>query len=269
MDFLPQNQPFQFGRSTYSNGEKYGPIKQEHLTISLILAGELSVRADDQTYRFFENQVFFIYSEKFLEIIYPRNQIHQTMWCHTGELTLNKDAKARLSSLPVSLPPSKLLRILFDEGAKLGHGSNINLARLRNSLGTALINEYIYQAHLEEEEHDLPPAVWQTKKYLEEHFHEQCSLDDVALAVDLNPRYLIQLFKKHIGMTPIKYLWHLRGENAINLLLQSGLTVSEIGYRCGFQTPHHFSRFIKEHYQHTPKEIRSNAWQRDPLNLED
>lgn len=268
MDFFAQNQPFQFGESIYTNGGKYGPVRQEHLNLSIILSGEVIVMADDKTYRFSGNTAFFFYTETVLEVLYPRSERAHVMWCHTGELTVQKDVKTRLNSLPVSLPPSNLLRFLITEGTKLGHGKNINLTRLRNSMGATVFNEYFKQAHLKEEEHDLPPAVWKAKSYLQEHLHEQCTLDDVALVANINPRHLIQLFKQNLGLTPIKYLWYLRGEKAIYLLLQSGLTASEISYRCGFQTPYHFSRYIKEHYQYTPTQIRSNGWQRDPYQFE-
>lgn len=268
MNFFTQNQPFQFGENTYTNGGKYGPVIQEHITLFILQYGEAIVKADGITYKFSKNQAVLIYTESCLEVLFPRKKKHYVMWCHTGELKTSTEVKARLKSLPVSLPPSKLLYFLFREGAKLGHGHNINLSRLRNSMGATLFNEYFNQAHLEEEECDLHPAVWQAKRYLEENFHEPCTLDDAALAANINPRYLVQLFKKDLGMSPIKYLWHLRGEKAMYLLLQSGLTVSEIGYRCGFKTPHHFSRFIKDHYQYTPTQVRSNAWQRDPYLYE-
>lgn len=268
MEFFTQNQPFQFGESVYSNGGKYGPVRQEHLNLNLLLAGEVIVKADNQIYRFSENQAFLIYSESRLEILVPRNQHCHIMWCHTGTLHIEAEARDRLKMLPVQLPPSELIQLLFQQGIKVGHSNNINLTRLRNSLGIALCYEYINQARLEEEEQDLPTPVWRAKKYLETHFQQPCKLEDIALAAALNPRYLIQLFKKHLGLSPIKYLWQLRGEKAMYLLLQSGLKINEIGYRCGFQAPHHFSRYIKEHYQYTPTQIRANAWQRDPYKFD-
>lgn len=268
MDLFRQNQPFQFGEQIYPRGGKYGPVLQEHITLIFLYYGEVVVKADDKTYTFPDNQAVLLYTEKILEVHFPHNQKHHVTWCYTTELNASEEAKARLKSVPVTLPPTRLLRFLLREGSKLGHSRNVNAVRLRNSMGVTLYNEYFNQAHMEEEEYDLHPAVWQARTYLEENYGKSCTLDELALAAKINPRYLVHLFKKEIGMSPIKYLWHIRGEQAMYLLLQSGLRVSEIGYRCGFKSPHHFTRFMKERYQYTPSQLRKNAWQKDPSKSE-
>jgi transcriptional regulator GlxA family with amidase domain len=48
-----------------------------------------------------------------------------------------------------------------------------------------------------------------------------------------------------------------RMNRASSLLVDTNLTVREIGEACGFEYPHHFSRVFKQHAGHTPGAYRS------------
>ena len=60
----------------------------------------------------------------------------------------------------------------------------------------------------------------------------------------------------------MRYVWEARTRRGAQLLRETGLTVSEIAYRCGFQTPFHFSRWVKQVHGMSPKEFRAQAWGR-------
>jgi AraC family L-rhamnose operon regulatory protein RhaS len=51
-------------------------------------------------------------------------------------------------------------------------------------------------------------------------------------------------------------LWNLRAEKGAFLLRQTGLSVSEIAYQCGYTNPFHFSRHVKAKYGHSPSDLR-------------
>jgi len=40
----------------------------------------------------------------------------------------------------------------------------------------------------------------------------------------------------------------------------SGFGVGEIAYRCGFQTPFHFSRWVRATESRSPREVRTQVW---------
>ena len=48
------------------------------------------------------------------------------------------------------------------------------------------------------------------KKYMEEHYREKISLDQIATNMYLSPFYISKLFKSETGDTPINYLINLR-----------------------------------------------------------
>ena len=267
MNIFNKDQPFQFGDAVFQAGGRYGPVNHEHLDISVVIEGEATVVIDGTESHHSSGTAIFAYSEECFEITLPKGKRHFLCWCHTGELSIPKKHKAQLKSVPTAMPASKLLMLLMQEGINLGHGESINLSRLRNSMGEAVFNEYFYQANLEEEDSIYPAAVARSKRYIESNYTGACDLNDIGDHVGLNPRYLLRLFKRHVGMTPIRYLWRLRAERGVYLLHQSRLSVNHIAEQCGFQSPHHFSRHIKEQYGLSPSKLRQQTRNRDPFKF--
>ena len=267
MNIFTKDQPFQFGDAVFPAGGRYGPVTHEHLDISVILEGEATFEIDGTENHYLSGTALFAYSEEYFEVTLPKGKRHVMCWCHTGELSIPKKYKPQLKSITKAQPASKLMMLLIKEGINLDHGESINLSRLRNSLGEALFNEYFYRANLKEEDSIYPPAVARSKRFIENNFTGACDLNDIGAHVGLNPRYLLRLFKRHVGTTPIRYLWRLRAERGVYLLHQSKLSVNRIAEQCGFQSPHHFSRHIKEHYGLSPTNLRQQTRKRDPFKF--
>ena len=67
-----------------------------------------------------------------------------------------------------------------------------------------------------------------------------------------------QLYKKlyHLtGKTPVLFVRLLRLKRGKQLLEQSGMYVSEVAYQVGFNSPRLFSKYFKEEFGVTPKEM--------------
>ena len=71
---------------------------------------------------------------------------------------------------------------------------------------------------------------------------------------------VIYKFKTQLRTTPTSYLWNLRTEKGIELLRETGLSLSEIASRCGFKNPYHFSRLVAKLKGIPPGTVRKNAW---------
>ncbi|MCY4154946.1 MAG: helix-turn-helix domain-containing protein, partial [Gammaproteobacteria bacterium] len=267
MNIFNKDQPFKFGKAVFPNGGRYGPVTHEHLDITVILQGEATVVIDEAEHRCVAGYAVFAYSEQRYEMIFPKGTGHYVRWCHTGELVMPQQYKTWLKSVPHCIPTSKLVSWLIDEGIALGHGEGVSLDRLRNSMGEAVFNDYFYRANLEEEDSRYPRAVARAKRYIDNNFASHCDLDKIADFANLNPRYLLRLFKQHIGITPTRYLWRLRAEKGVYLLHQSKLSVYQIAEQCGFQSAHHFSRHIKEQYGLPPTNLRQATKNRNPFEF--
>ena len=58
------------------------------------------------------------------------------------------------------------------------------------------------------------------------------------------PDYLTRLFRRELGTTPMRYVWAERVRLGVDLLEHTGLPVSEVAARTGFQSANHFARLV-------------------------
>ena len=96
----------------------------------------------------------------------------------------------------------------------------------------------------------------QAQYYINDHYRENISLDDIAGSVNLSKYYFSRIFEKETGSSPWKYLIQTRLRNAMQLLTHSSYTVEEISFSCGFSSAAHFIRLFKEHTGFTPGSFR-------------
>lgn len=96
-------------------------------------------------------------------------------------------------------------------------------------------------------------VVRKIKKYLDEHYREKVSLDQIAANMYLSPVYISKLFKHETGDTPINYLIDLRMEKARELIEQdSAASIQAVALAVGYEDAYHFSKLFKKHYGMSP-----------------
>lgn len=96
-------------------------------------------------------------------------------------------------------------------------------------------------------------------QYIQEHYGEKLSLEEIAKAASISSREGIRCFQKNIGMSPIKYLNDYRIRKAARRLLETGESIMEIGENCGFSSNSYFGKVFRETFGCTPKEYRKRA----------
>lgn len=96
-------------------------------------------------------------------------------------------------------------------------------------------------------------------QYIDEHYMEKISLDDLAGIAYLSKYYYTRAFDKIVGMTPYEYLNTVRISKAMNLLIFTGMSVDEIGWQVGFQGSRNLIRQFKKTMGITPGEYRKSA----------
>lgn len=101
------------------------------------------------------------------------------------------------------------------------------------------------------------PAVQHAMRLLEADLAEPWTLDLLAARVNLAPGYLIRLFGKSVGLSPMAYLNRIRAERAAGLLIETELPVSTIGALVGWQDPSHATRRFRSTFGLSPSQYRS------------
>ena len=102
----------------------------------------------------------------------------------------------------------------------------------------------------------LPAIVRRAREHADAHFMEDCDLSLLAEVAGVTKEHLTTAFRKHVGMTPVRYLWSVRARNAARLVQSSDLNLSMIADRCGYKSPYHLSREIKRLTGVSPREMR-------------
>lgn len=98
-----------------------------------------------------------------------------------------------------------------------------------------------------------------TQEYLENHYAEDITLEDIAEQVNISPQYFSKLIKKTTGFNFIDWLSMLRVKKAKELLTNSNLTVKEVCFMVGYKDPNYFSRIFKKRIGITPSEYVKNS----------
>ena len=110
----------------------------------------------------------------------------------------------------------------------------------------------------------------QVKGYMESHYTESLTLRDLCERAMLQKSYFIRQFKAMYGFSPIRYLNMIRIENAMLLLANSEMNITEIAARVGFNHSSYFSETFLQYAGMSPTQYRhvtKNAAKRHYLTL--
>ncbi len=89
--------------------------------------------------------------------------------------------------------------------------------------------------------------------YLQDHYTEEITLDEVAASVNICKSECCRFFKKHMNMTIFEYLLYLRIQNSLPLLAE-GESVTAAAEKTGFSSPAYFGQIFKRYMKCTPRE---------------
>ncbi|MNV31949.1 HTH-type transcriptional regulator YesS [compost metagenome] len=108
----------------------------------------------------------------------------------------------------------------------------------------------------EQREEQTMTVLGRAKKYIEERYTDDLSLEEVADYVHLNPHYFSKIFKQEYGETFIDFVTRLRIGKAITLISEGRLTLKEVSFEAGYKDPNYFSRVFKKITGVSPTEFK-------------
>lgn len=95
------------------------------------------------------------------------------------------------------------------------------------------------------------------KKKIEEEYTKEICIAKLAKEIGYNKSYLERLFKKHTGMTIIKFVTETRIEKAKWLLRYSANDITYVAFQVGYHDSSYFSKKFKEITGMRPKEYKN------------
>lgn len=110
-------------------------------------------------------------------------------------------------------------------------------------------------------------AVEKALRFIENNLTSELNLERVATEVKFAPSYFHKLFKASTGKPLHQYIEDLRIEKAIELLITTEMTLTQIAYECGFSSQSYFSYAFKRHTGMTPRAYARKAVERYEKSL--
>lgn len=113
-------------------------------------------------------------------------------------------------------------------------------------------------SHLEEPAAQPLLRLGRVLGYLEQHYGDKLTLDDLAAVGHLSRRSLTREFRRALGCSPMEYLIKLRINHAMALLQDNRASVTGVAFLVGFQDSNYFARQFRAIVGLSPREYRKS-----------
>lgn len=168
---------------------------------------------------------------------------------------LNRE-KSTIPVFPAESEPSKLLRAICEILANKNTGYELYAqGQLLCLLGSIIRNNY-FLADSELPASDLK-KISKFKKvlsYIEEHYREPITLEELANQCGMNRNYFCRAFKEYTKKTPVEYLNYYRIESACEQIVSTDEKLINIAMNCGFNDYSYFIKVFKSQKGVTPRD---------------
>ena len=101
--------------------------------------------------------------------------------------------------------------------------------------------------------------VKKAKDIFDLNYNDTIDLNRISGQLGVSTNHLARLFKRQLGLTPMRYITGLRVEKAAELLRQENSGILEIAYMTGFNSLSRFYKCFKAQTGLTPKEQQKNG----------
>ena len=94
------------------------------------------------------------------------------------------------------------------------------------------------------------------KNYIDSHYDEHFTLEDISRELYISPYYLSHIFKKTVGFSPMHYTIRRRLGEAQSLLIMTDKSITEIALSIGFGSQCQFYSMFKKYIGMSPGKYR-------------
>jgi len=247
------------GQVSYNPGGYCGPRVQRDFELVMLSSGSCLVTIDQATFPLQIDKVYLFMPGQRERFVFSETQKTRHFWCSMAPSSLSRELRrALLAASENALTPSECFHRIVSSAFMLSITDSAEAQQVVDLLAMSLFAEFLHLAKHDTSQPDL--VIRRILRHMEDHFAEETCLRDAKRLSGYSDTAFIYKFKAVTGQTPSRYLWQLRAEKGIQFLSETGLSVSEIAYQCGFKNPFHFSRSVRRIQGVSPREIRQAAW---------
>ena len=258
--------------ATASITDRYIPAHwHDMIEVIYCLNGQIEVTIEKKKYAIFRGQLIIIDSGK-VHSIHSKSDVFMFIGMHISR-------KKLISYIPdidfyqIECYPLDIEHPMFEYYLRLCQMAE-DLTRIdfdkeatnmkSDGLALILLSEVLqrFSIHLTPEKKGLPAAsvenIHQILTYINEHYCEQISLQQMADLLGFTKTYFCHYFKNYMGVSFLNYLNEVRISHAYQDLISTDDAIGDIIERNGITNQKVFNRTFKEIYGCTPREARKN-----------
>ena len=125
-------------------------------------------------------------------------------------------------------------------------------------LFSQLLDECFTVTNRNESEQGIQDIVLKVKSFVDEHYKDQISLNQLANRFNVGDSYLSHMFKEITGFNLMLYLASVRIQHAKELLENQDISITEVALMVGYDDYSYFSRVFKKIEGCSPRVYREN-----------
>ena len=99
-------------------------------------------------------------------------------------------------------------------------------------------------------------AAMRAARYIDTHYGEPCSLEDLAAQADMSPFHFLRVYRRVTGQTPHRHVVATRLRQAARRLRTSNDRIADIALEVGFGDLSHFNASFVRHFRVSPGAYR-------------
>ncbi len=170
----------------------------------------------------------------------------------------NTDRRIRLNKLLLPRIRHILTNMLFECDSMLKGYQSLTMANfIRLLVFISRENEYQSEPRASvTSAYTSDRVIYRIMMYIEEHYHEDLKIEELAAMAFLSSRHFTRRFKAKCGIGPKEYILLVRLARAMNLIRIGGNSITRIALDCGFNDSNYFTRLFKLRYGKTPRDIK-------------
>lgn len=250
-----------YGDVIYEPGGSCGPRVQADYQIVVMVQGSVTADVEGKKVTLAEGEAGLFLPGRMEFFKFPGDARAHHTWCSVHPSLVDAALAAVCRQAEPVQPVTRRFEQLMELGLSIPQRADQPRAHaLVESLGLATLQAFLFAGVEGRGGAAEPDALRRALEWIGQQGHTAVDLPALAKAAGVSPAQLVKLFRQHLGTTPIRHVWETRTRRGAQLLRETGLTVGEVAYRCGFQTPFHFSRWVRELFGVSPRELRSQVW---------
>lgn len=247
------------GHEKCKPSHSYGPAVRASYMIHYVHSGKGIYQTGGKTYHLGPGDIFLMEPGKL--IYYEADEKDPWVYSWIGLQGIKTEEYLNRTNLllrPVChLPESSKIPELYDQLLSVSESDQSDL------LCNAIAYQFIYELSLadpviKKKETPTPNEyVEMILTYIERHFDEQITVNQISEKFNLDRSYIHRIFKRVMNMSVKDYILSLRLANACSYLIHTDLSISEISRSVGYDDVLYFSRLFRKKKGESPTQYRA------------